>query len=61
MAPKTVDVRRLKDFASQLPKDSALRELLLTERDELEVCDFLSKMSVWLRLFGARISSRESS
>ena len=40
---QSLDVRRLKDFEQRLPKDSALRELLLTERD-----DFLSKTSVWL-------------
>ena len=61
MTEKKLDIRRLKELAAQLPRDSALRELLLTEKDELEVYDFLSKTSVWLRLAGARFSSRESS
>jgi hypothetical protein len=51
-----VDITRLKAFAARLPRDSALRELLLTEKDELEARDFLSRMSLWLRL-----ASRESS
>jgi hypothetical protein len=56
MAPKTVDVRRLKDFALRLPRGSVLRDLLLTEDDELGVHDFLAKMDLWLKLL-----NRESS
>ena len=56
MAPKRVDVRRLKDFALRLPRSAVLRDLLLTEDDELGVHDFLAKMDLWLRLL-----NRESS
>jgi hypothetical protein len=56
MAAKKVDVRRLKDFALRLPRSAVLRDLLLTEDDELEVNDFLAKMDLWLRLL-----NRESS
>ena len=45
-----VNIGRLKTFAAHLPRNSALRELLLTEKDELEANDFLSKISLWLRL-----------
>ena len=50
MAPKTVDVRRLKDFVLRLPNVSVLRDLLLTEDDELGMNDFLAKMDLWLKL-----------
>jgi hypothetical protein len=56
MALKTVDVRGLKDFALRLPRSAVLRDLLLTEDDELGVHDFLAKMDLWLRLL-----NRESS
>ncbi len=48
---KTVDIARLKVFAVEgLPKDSKLRELILTEKDMLNVEEFLAKMDVWLKL-----------
>ncbi|MCJ7609835.1 hypothetical protein MUP00_09250 [Candidatus Bathyarchaeota archaeon] len=50
MTERRLDIRRLKELATRLPRDYALRELLLAEDDELEMRDFLSKMSVWLRL-----------
>jgi hypothetical protein len=56
MPLKRVDVRRLKDFALGLPRGSVLRDLLLSEDDELGVHDFLAKMDLWLKLL-----SRESS
>jgi hypothetical protein len=46
----TVDVRRLKDFALTLPKGSSLKDLLVSEDDELDVREFLVKMGVWLKL-----------
>lgn len=46
-----VDVHRLKNFAfEKLPKDWALRECLLAERDLLNVDEFLAKMDVWFKL-----------
>lgn len=46
-----LDIRRLKDFAMRnLPEDSKLRTLILSERDELSIEEFLVKMGVWLRL-----------
>ena len=56
MALKTVDVRRLKDFALRLPRAAVLRDLLLTEDDELDVKEFIVKMDLWLKLL-----NRESS
>ena len=46
-----LDVRRLKDFALKaLPKDSKLRTLILSEKDEISVEEFLAKVSIWLKL-----------
>jgi len=48
---KWVDLRKLKSFAvEQLPKKSALREVLVTEKDSLDVIEFLAKAEIWLRL-----------
>lgn len=50
-----VDVRRLKNFAFQkLPKDSELRDILLTERDLLNINEFLVKIEIWLKLLRVR-------
>lgn len=50
--PKTkIDIRKLKQFAFiQLPKDWALREILLTENEEIDVSTFLARLPVWLQL-----------
>ncbi|MBO3800175.1 MAG: hypothetical protein FGF52_03885 [Candidatus Brockarchaeota archaeon] len=46
-----LDMRRLKDFAlKSLPEDSKLKALILSEKDEISVEEFLAKMSVWLKL-----------
>jgi len=46
-----VRITRLKDFAvNYLPKDSRLREVILNERDELDVNEFVAKIDVWLKL-----------
>jgi len=46
-----VRITRLKDFAvNSLPKDSRLREVILNERDELDVNEFVAKIDVWLKL-----------
>lgn len=48
---RRVDIRRLKSFAFQrLPRNCPLRDILLAERDELEVSSFLAKMELWLKL-----------
>jgi len=47
----TVNVRKLKSLvAEQFPKDSAIYDVLFTERDLLSVSEFLIKVDVWLRL-----------
>jgi hypothetical protein len=44
-------IRKLKAFAQdRLPNGSPLRDLLLTEPDELPSSELLVKTSVWLRL-----------
>ncbi|MEM3733276.1 MAG: hypothetical protein QXK81_07225 [Candidatus Bathyarchaeia archaeon] len=54
---KRLSMKSLKDFAlNNLPKGSVLREVLLMEKDELEVNEFLIKMDVWLKLFKMEFS-----
>lgn len=49
--PSRLDMRRLKDFALKtLPEDSKLRILLLSEKDELSVEEFVAKVGIWLKL-----------
>ncbi len=51
MSKTKISIRKLKDFAfTQLPKDWPLREILLSENDELEVSVFLARLPVWLRV-----------
>lgn len=51
MSKTKINIRRLKDFAfTQLPKDWPLREILLSEEDELAIQIFLARLPVWLRL-----------
>jgi len=46
-----VNIRELTNFAfSQLPKDWALREILLGENDVVDVSAFLARLPVWLQL-----------
>ncbi len=46
-----IDIRRLKRFAVEnLPSYSQLRIVLLSERDQLKVNDFLAKMDIWITL-----------
>jgi hypothetical protein len=59
-AARKVTIRALKEFASErLPKGSALRDLLLTEKDELTAEEFLSKMDVWIRVFNWEFSRQD--
>jgi len=51
-----VDVRRLKKFAfSRLPKNSTLRDLILSEEDKLEAHTFLARLPIWLKLLEKEI------
>lgn len=48
---RRIDIRSLKEFARQhLPRDSALREIILSDRDVLDAEEFLVKVDVWLKL-----------
>ncbi len=48
---KEVDVTRLKDFVlKNLPRGSALREPILSERDTMDVKTFLAKSDVLFKL-----------
>jgi len=55
---KTVNIRRLKDFAlNEMPKDWILRELLLSEhKEELDALEFVTKAEVWLKLARGKAS-----
>jgi hypothetical protein len=54
-APRKVDIRPLKLFAREkIPLKCVLRDLLLTDNDELEAAEFLVKTKVWLRLLQVR-------
>jgi len=49
-SPK-LNLRRLKGFAlERLPKGSALRDVILAEKDEIGIDEFLAKIDVWLKL-----------
>jgi len=51
MSKVKVNITRLKNFAlSQLPNDWVLREILLTESQEIDVSTFLARLPVWLQL-----------
>jgi hypothetical protein len=48
---KRINIRRLKDFAfTELPRNWVLREIILSERDELDVSEFVAKAEIWLKL-----------
>ena len=51
MPPARIKINALKEFASQrLPRNAPLREVLLSEEDELEVDVFLARLPIWLKL-----------
>lgn len=51
MAKSSVNILRLKQFAAErLGHRSALREVLLQEKDEVAPVEFLAKLQVWLAL-----------
>lgn len=46
-----LNIQRLKEFAlTKLPRDSALREILLAETKEIDISTFLARLPIWLRL-----------
>jgi len=46
-----INIRRLKTFAlANLPRSSILRDLLLSEPDELPKTDFIVKIGLWLKI-----------
>lgn len=48
---KRVNIRHLKNFASKtLPRDSIVRDLLLSEKDVLDAQEFVGKMEIWIKL-----------
>ncbi len=48
---RVVNIGRFKGFATEsLPVNSRLRDVLLSEKDQLTAKDFLAKMDVWMRL-----------
>lgn len=48
---KKVDIHKLKNFAlNKIPKDWPLREILISENDELDVSVFLARVPLWLKL-----------
>jgi hypothetical protein len=51
MSKTKINMRRLKDFAfTELPRSWILREIILSERDELDVSEFVAKAEIWLKL-----------
>jgi len=46
-----VNIQKLKKFAlEKLPKNSALREVLISEEDKLDITVFLARLPLWLKL-----------
>ncbi|MEM3421037.1 MAG: hypothetical protein QW835_02550 [Candidatus Hadarchaeum sp.] len=45
-----VSLAPLKQFAASLPVSSLLREILLSDDDEVEAREFLGRVQVWLQL-----------
>jgi len=55
----TIRIRKLKEFAfNHLPKDSMLRDIILSEEDEISVSTFLARLPIWLKLL--KIETRRS-
>jgi hypothetical protein len=48
---KIVNIKLLKQFALEnLPKKSTLRDIILSEPDQIKASDFIIKMDLWIRL-----------
>jgi hypothetical protein len=55
MDSRAVDLRKLKQFATEaLPRNSILRDLILSERDAISPGDFCAKSELWLKLLHRR-------
>jgi len=51
MSPRRINIRRLKDFVfTELSRSWILREIILSERDELDASEFVAKAEIWLKL-----------
>jgi hypothetical protein len=51
LPPVKVDIRPLKKFAiEQLPKDSSLYHILLSEKDTMDIDEFICKVEIYLKL-----------
>jgi len=47
-----VNIKKIKLFAlEKLPKNWLLREIILSEHDQLDVNEFITKTEVWSKLF----------
>lgn len=56
---RRVDISRLKGFAlRQLPQGSQLRELMMSESDEMAAEELLVKMGIWLRLLDIELNKQ---
>ncbi len=51
LQPKIIDIKRLKSFVLNLPRDTILRDLIMEEQDKLSPAEFCYKLEIWLRLF----------
>jgi len=60
LAPKAlqkINIRSLKELAMRkLPKESVLREVILSDKDELGVEEYLAKVDVWFKLLRREFS-----
>ncbi len=55
-----MNITLLKEFAiNRLPKGSNLRELILSEKERLEVSEFVSLMKTWSRLLDLELAERK--
>jgi hypothetical protein len=53
--PKTVSIRGLKNFVlREMLEDHALRSVILAEKDELQVAEFIAKLEIWSVLLSLR-------
>jgi hypothetical protein len=55
---KKIATRSLKTFALRhLPRSSTLKDILLSEPDELSPAEFLARIDLWLRLLEREVSN----
>jgi len=60
LAKDKVNIRRLKNFAFEnLTRDWVLREILLSEPDEMDGSEFCVKANVWLKLSRGKAYERK--